>query len=78
VLDGPTGKQTRFAKGGGSFASTIDRRLVFGLGTANEVGTLTVYWPWGGSQKFTGLKSDGYWRLVEGDATAHRVEAPKP
>jgi hypothetical protein len=77
ALEGPAGKQARFAKGGGSFASTNDRRLVFGLGTATDVGTVTVYWPWGGSQKFTDLKPDSYWQLVEGDPTPHRVELSK-
>jgi hypothetical protein len=77
VLEGSGGKQARFAKGGGSFASTNDRRLVFGLGTATDVGTVTVSWPWGGSQKFTDLKPDSYWRLVEGDPTSHQVQEPK-
>ena len=30
--------QTRFAKGGGSYASSPDRRLVFGLGQGDERG----------------------------------------
>ena len=38
VLEAGGRKQTRFAKGGGSYASSSDRRLVFGLGkTATQV-----------------------------------------
>jgi enediyne biosynthesis protein E4 len=72
VLDGTPNPQVRFAKGGASYASTNDRRLVFGLGPASTVGKVTVYWPSGKSQEFTGLKPDQYWRLSEGEA------APQP
>lgn len=29
---------------------------------------LTVHWPWGEDQVFTGLSSDRYWKLTEGEA----------
>src|SRR5262249_29983094 len=48
-------RQTRFAKGGGSYASSGDRRLVFGLGQ-EKVGKLTVTWPDGTEQSFEGLE----------------------
>src|SRR5262249_33549741 len=38
-------KLTRFAKGGGSYLSSGDRRHLFGLGDAQRVGRLTVAWP---------------------------------
>ena len=65
-LETPAGTLTRFVKGGGSFASTNDRRLLFGLGSETTVGKLTVYWPWGESQVFIDLTADRYWKLVEG------------
>jgi RNA polymerase sigma factor (sigma-70 family) len=64
--------QTRFAKGGGSFASAGDGRHVFGLGKAKRPGKLTVYWPSGKVQSWEGLEADRYWRLVEGEKEAQK------
>jgi hypothetical protein len=64
--------QTRFAKGGGSYASTPDRRLVFGLGTADKIDKLTVEWPDGSSQDFSGVPTDKYLVLTQGE------KEPKP
>lgn len=77
VLESASGKQTRFVKGGGSYASTSDRRLVFGMGADAAITKVTVYWPWGGSQEFTDLKPDGYWRIVEGIAKADKADAKR-
>jgi hypothetical protein len=63
-------KLTRFAKGGGSYLSSGDRRILFGLGTSEKIGRLTVVWPWGQEQHWDGLTIDRYWRLVEGEAIA--------
>jgi hypothetical protein len=61
---------TRFVKGGGSYLSSADRRLLFGLGTAAAVGRLRVVWPWGREQTWEGLAPDRYWRLREGEPNA--------
>src|SRR5262249_12182578 len=45
ILEAGGRKQTRFAKGGGSYASAPDRRLVFGLGECATIDRLTVVWP---------------------------------
>ena len=62
---------TRFAKGGGSYLSSGDRRHLFGLGTQERIQRLTVIWPSGQEQQWKGeeLASDRYWRLVEGEKT---------
>src|SRR5262249_62386448 len=60
-------KQTRFAKGGGSYLSSPDRRHVFGLGRAERIDRLTVVWPSGEAQQWSGLAADRYWRLTEGE-----------
>ncbi len=57
--------QTRFARGGGSYASSSDRRLVFGLGAADRVERVTVIWPDGRRQEWTGLAVDRY-HVLEG------------
>jgi enediyne biosynthesis protein E4 len=65
VLEVDGKRLTRFAKGGGSYASSGDRRLVFGLGTAKP-GRLTVTWPDGSEQRFDGLAAGRYHRLAQG------------
>ena len=70
TLQAPAGTLTRFAKGGGSFASTSDPRLLFGLGADATVGKVTVHWPWGGAEVFTGITADRYWKLAEGEGKA--------
>jgi hypothetical protein len=62
--------QYRFAQGGGSYASSGDRRHVFGLGKAVKVGRLTVTWPNGDKQRWDGLAIDRYWRLIQGQKDA--------
>jgi RNA polymerase sigma factor (sigma-70 family) len=59
--------QTRQVVGGGSFASTSDPRLVFGLGGVNQIGKLTVHWPDGSDQVWDGLKVDRYHTMSEGE-----------
>jgi enediyne biosynthesis protein E4 len=59
---------TRFAKGGGSYLSSGDRRLLFGLGRDGTPGRLTVTWPDGSRQTFDGLAADRYYRIHEGKA----------
>ncbi|HVS39813.1 MAG TPA: CRTAC1 family protein [Gemmataceae bacterium] len=59
----------RAVKGGGSYLSSRDRRVVFGLGGNARVDRLTVQWPSGASQTWEGdkLAPDRYWTLVQGD-----------
>jgi hypothetical protein len=66
-------RQTRFAKGGGSYLSSGDRRLLFGLGGVAEAGRLTVVWPSGEEQHWDGLGMDHYWRLVAGESAAQEA-----
>ncbi len=61
---------TRFAKSGGSYLSSGDRRILVGLGNTKQVGRVTVFWSWGAEQHWEGLTTDRYWRLVEGEPKA--------
>jgi hypothetical protein len=65
-------KLTRFAKGGASYMSSSDRRILFGLGPAGAVARVTVKWSWGQEQTWEGLTPGKYWELREGEA------APRP
>ncbi len=58
----------RVIKGGGSYLSANDRRIVFGLADAKEVERLSVRWPWGETQSWSGkdLGVNRYLRLTEG------------
>jgi RNA polymerase sigma factor (sigma-70 family) len=53
-------KLTRFTHGGGSYLSSGDRRMLFGLGKAARIDRLTVIWKPGQEQHWTGeqLKAD--------------------
>jgi hypothetical protein len=61
---------SRFAKAGGSYLSSGDRRLLFGLGTNDKAGRLTVVWPSGQEQHWDGLAIDRYWEMVAGEPKA--------
>jgi hypothetical protein len=58
----------RFAKGGGSYLSANDPRIVFGLGSVSATGRVIVEWPSGqpAVQEFDDLAVDQYHRLVQG------------
>ncbi len=62
--------QFRFAKGGGSYASSPDRRLVVGLGTGDKIDRVTVRWPDGKQESFSGARIDRYQKLVQGSGKA--------
>jgi hypothetical protein len=76
TLETEEGTQSRFAIGGGSYASSSDRRHVFGIGKATKVGKLTVTWPNGQKQSWDGLAIDRYWRLAQDEKEAQAP--PKP
>jgi hypothetical protein len=58
-------KLVRTVKGGGSYLSSVDRRVLFGIGARDKVGRLTVRWPSGTTQSWQGLIVDCYWKLTE-------------
>jgi hypothetical protein len=57
----------RAVKGGGSYLSASDRRIVFGLGTNSQAGPLTVQWPSGRMQILEKPPLDRYSRIFEDD-----------
>jgi hypothetical protein len=54
---------------GGSFASTHDPRIHFGLGDATTIGLIEVHWPSGVKEKFAIAKVDQIVALTEGQGT---------
>jgi hypothetical protein len=75
VLQAGDRRWTRFAKGGGSYLSSGDRRELIGLGDVGQVDRLTVEWPAGQPrvQHWDGLRVDAYYRLAQGQASAREL-----
>jgi hypothetical protein len=73
ILEGSTRKLTRFAKGGGSYLSACDQRILFGLGTNEKIRRVTVHWSWGKEEHWENLEPNSYWELREGDKEAKRI-----
>ena len=77
VLQSAGGTQMRFAKGGGSYGSTNDPRMHFGLGADTKIDKLTVHWPSGKVEEIAGVEPDAYWVVTEGEARAKKAETGK-
>jgi enediyne biosynthesis protein E4 len=62
----------RYLKGGGSYYSSADRRLLFGLGPARHVEEVIVRWPnaAASSQRYGPLEADHGYLLIEGQDRA--------
>jgi enediyne biosynthesis protein E4 len=54
---------------GGSFASTHDPRVHFGLGDATTIDSIEVHWPSGMKEKFVTVSADRIVTLTEGQGT---------
>jgi hypothetical protein len=55
---------------GGSFASSSDPRLHFGLGAAKTIDSIEVHWPSGTVEQVTVAGIDGIYTVTEGSGTA--------
>jgi RNA polymerase sigma factor (sigma-70 family) len=65
VVDAGGRRRTQFVTAGGSYLSSGDRRLLFGLGEQERVERILVTWPGGREQQWRPAKVDRYLRLVE-------------
>ena len=52
-------------RGGGSYNSSNDTRLHFGLAKAANIDRITVQWPSGVKQEFTGISADVFYVIHE-------------
>jgi hypothetical protein len=68
---------TRFVKGGGSYLSASDSRLLFGLGDSGQIDRVTIRWSWKDSQSWDRLEPDRYWELHEGEAQPRPLRTTK-
>lgn len=60
-------KVLRHCHADGSYMSSSDSRIIFGLGISTKIERLTVKWPNGDSQTHTDLPIDRYITIKEGD-----------
>jgi hypothetical protein len=59
-------KFVRWVTGGGSYLSSHDKRVLFGLGKWAAGVDLEILWPSGALQTVKGLKPGRYHRILEG------------
>ncbi|MDH3785024.1 MAG: FG-GAP-like repeat-containing protein [Acidobacteriota bacterium] len=67
----------RRAVSGVSYLSHSTRRLHIGLGDADQIDTMSVYWPSGHVDAFSDLNANTIWELREGDPKPRRLSGPK-
>jgi hypothetical protein len=65
-------------RGGGSYLSSNDTRLHFGLGKNTLISNLEVRWPSGLIQNFQGLSSDVIYEITEGQPIRKTAPLPAP
>ncbi len=70
------GRQVQELQAGSSYQSSNDPRLHFGLGPDGRVAELSVRWPSGASQTFSGLQGDRRYFLREGSEPVEAGSAP--
>src|SRR5690348_5814075 len=65
-------------RAGGSYNSTNDSRLHFGLGGDAVISKVTVQWPSGLKQEFTKVAGDAIYELIEGQTLKRISPLPSP
>jgi enediyne biosynthesis protein E4 len=74
----PSMTQIDEVRGGGSYNSTNDTRLHFGLGPDAVMSRVTVQWPSGLKQEFPAVAGDAIYEIVEGQAMKKTIALPAP
>jgi hypothetical protein len=64
-------KLVRHRKGGGSYFSASDPRLLVGIGSADKVDQVEIRWPSGRLQRLGPLQADHAYLVIEGDDKVH-------
>jgi enediyne biosynthesis protein E4 len=65
-------------RGGGSYLSSNDQRLHFGLGAASVIQKLEIEWPSGLIQNLTDLSAGKLYTIVEGEGIQQTVDLAAP
>ena len=75
-----TSKMTQIdeVRAGGSYNSTSDTRLHFGLGSEATIKRVEVLWPSGLRQEFSEIQGDAIYDIKEGEPIRKRAQLPAP
>ncbi len=73
-----TSKMTQIdeVRAGGSYNSTNDTRLHFGLGSEATINKIDVLWPSGLRQEFSEIQSDAMYEIKEGEPIRKTTPLP--
>ena len=71
-------RQTSWRLGGGSYQSSSDHRLHFGLGQSTQVEKLEIAWPSGRVDHLRDLAADTGYLLLEGEVSPKPLQGFKP
>jgi len=63
-------------RAGGSYNSTNDTRLHFGLGSEATISKLEVLWPSGVRQEFSDIQADAIYEIKEGEPIRKTTTLP--
>ena len=64
---------SRQLKAGDGFQASNQRQLIFGLGSADRIDSVTISWPAGSDQTFTDLPADRELLFIEGQSEANTI-----
>ena len=65
-------------RGGGSYLSSNDQRLHFGLGSEGMMRRIQILWPSGLKEELANVPADALYTIVEGQGIKKRVRLPSP
>lgn len=71
-------EQVDEVRGGGSYLSSNDQRLHFGLGSERLMKRVQIHWPSGLIEEIKYLPADAIYTLVEGQGVQNTVKLPAP
>ena len=74
------GKLTQFSevRAGGSYISSNDPRLHFGLGSEDKMAEVEIRWPSGRIEMLRDVPADFIYTIIEGEGIKQKVELPFP
>ncbi|HKS66000.1 MAG TPA: CRTAC1 family protein [Candidatus Acidoferrales bacterium] len=75
-----TSKMTQMdeVRAGGSYLSSSDQRLHFGLGAETKMRRIEIRWPSGASEELKNVAADAIYTIVEGKGITKSVKLPPP
>lgn len=65
-------------RGGGSYLSSNDQRLHFGLGAADTIQTIEIWWPSGAKEELKSVAADAIYTITEGKGITGTIKLPAP